>query len=134
MNQQNVCFHTCDCLYSSVPFIFLPLKNNVQMVIDTGATKCFINHKTVKEQFDEELAFELEDFVVITPHGESKHNQKLNVRLNCFENIFHSFYVFDISTEFAGVIGIDLLRRLNAKIDLANEVLITDKGNQRIKI
>lgn len=67
-------------------------------------------------------------FKVKTAHGTSCHDDAIYVEIpDVFKApIKHVFYKFDFSKNFDGLIGIDLLQKLNAVLDIRRRKLITE--------
>lgn len=63
-----------------------------------------------------------EPFEVISTHASSSHEQTLTITLpDLFKcNETQKFYVYNVDNRYDGLIGSDLLKQLNAKIDMSN--------------
>lgn len=72
-----------------------------------------------------------EDFQIQTAHTVSYHNKVAFIPIfNIFNvNLKYKFYVFNFSTKYDGLIGIDLLQELNAVVDIKNKILRTPHAN-----
>lgn len=68
-----------------------------------------------------------EPFDVISTHAISRHNEVIYIPIfKIFQQKFpHKFYIYNIDKSFDGLIGTDLLKKLNAKIDLEHQLLTT---------
>lgn len=72
----------------------------------------------------------IEPFDVVTTHAISTHNTVVKTPLfNIFNenDLVHKFYIYDISNGYDGLLGIDLLKKLNVTMDLDKEILKTMK-------
>lgn len=96
-------------------------------MVDTGSTCSFISNK-VADAFFAPFKF-YEPFELISTHGVSEHTEAIITPIfKLFkENQNSKFYVYDIDKFYDGLIGINLLRQLNAVIDLEKQLLITSK-------
>lgn len=68
-----------------------------------------------------------ENFQISTAHGTSIHNEVATIPLPSTFNTeeFHKIYLFNFNDNYQGLIGMDLLKQLDAKIDFSNNQLIT---------
>lgn len=95
------------------------------MMIDTGSARSFLSPHIAYEVYYDFI--EHEPFEVVSTHASSKHNEVINIPLlpTFQSNEFHKFYLYDVDTQYDGLIGNDLLQSLDAVIDLKNLVLKT---------
>ncbi|WP_253302428.1 reverse transcriptase domain-containing protein [Wolbachia endosymbiont of Psylliodes chrysocephala] len=68
-----------------------------------------------------------EDFNIQTAHSISFHNEVIEIPVFKIFNVNakHKFYLFDFSKKYDGLIGIDLLKQLNASVNLHQKLIIT---------
>lgn len=94
-------------------------------MIDTGSSKTFISPRLVNKQFLEYL--EEDPFSVSTAHKTTNHKYSITVPLpKCFNiNDKQKFYVFEFNPKYDGLIGLDLLKKLNASVNVGKQVLET---------
>lgn len=107
-----------------MPHIRIPELRSVFM-IDTGSTRSFISPEKADEFFQQFKTREL--FEVISTHASSKHSEVVTIVL---PKIFrtsdkHKFYVYSVDSRYDGLIGSDLLKQLDAKIDYKSQTLYT---------
>lgn len=109
----------------NLPHIRVPELNAVFM-IDTGSTRSFLSPKVANEYYANSK--QNESFEVISTHASSRHNEVVYINLpNIFNtNQMHKFYVYSVDDRYDGLIGSDLLKQLNAKIDMKSQTLFTD--------
>lgn len=107
-----------------LPYIKVP-EINGKFMIDTGSTRSFINPHIAQEYLNDFIY--TEPFEVVSTHARSFHNQVLYAPLfKTFKSLnYHKFYVFDVDSRYQGLIGSDLLKQLDATIDMKNQVLKT---------
>lgn len=106
----------------NLPYIYIPTLN-AKILIDTGSTRSFISPHLVYQHFPNSI--EQKHFEVKTAHGTSFHNEIIKLLLLIEFNInhCHTFYLFDFSSNFQGLIGLDLLEELKAKINISSKLL-----------
>lgn len=94
-------------------------------MLDTGSTRSFISPRKAMQHFAPYIYYE--PFQVISTHASSKHSQVIQIPLfEIFQtNLCHKFYVYNVDDKYDGLIGSDLLKQLRAKIDMENQLLIT---------
>ena len=121
---------------STLPYLkFCGLK----FLIDTGSTKTLINSQLYNHF--REFAIKI-PFKVKTAHGLTEHNDAVHIDIpDMFNtNMKHTFFKFDFSPNFDGLIGIDLLDKLEAVLDIRNRKLTTKHAevpismNKNIKV
>lgn len=87
-------------------------------MIDTGSTRSFIHPKIAHEFFWSFIKYE--PFQVISTHASSIHNEVIEIPLpptfKC--PYMHKFYLYNVDSQYEGLIGNDLLKQLEAVIDL----------------
>lgn len=94
-------------------------------MIDTGSTRSFISPGKVDQYFS---AYKYhEPFEVISTHARSSHDQVIYIPLlKTFKSFLkHKFYVYDVDSRYDGLIGSDLLKMLDATIDMKTQILKT---------
>ena len=101
--------------------------DKAKFLIDTGSTKTLINNKLYNKL--KKYAIKL-PFKIKTAHGITTHDDAVYCKIpkifNC--EIKHVFHKFEFSKDYDGLIGIDLLEKLEAVLDLHNRKLITKYG------
>lgn len=109
---------------NKLPHIFLP-EINAHLLIDTGSTRSFIS-PTKANQFFSHFKFH-EPFEVVSTHARSMHDEVIFIPLpRTFKSIIkHKFYVYNVDGHSDGLIGSDLLKTLDATIDMKNQILRT---------
>lgn len=113
----------CDSVLK-LPHIELP-EIGARFMIDTGSTRSFISPAKTNQFF---LKFKYkEPFEVISTHARSRHGEVINIPLlKTFKTTdYHKFYVYDVDQRYDGLIGSDLLKQLDATIDMKNQILHT---------
>lgn len=109
---------------SRLPHIDLP-EIGAKFMIDTGSTKSFINPEKAYQYFPQYVY--TEHFEVISTHGRSAHNHVIYIPL--FETLkstkSHKFHVYNVAKGYDGLIGSDLLKLLDATVDMKNLLLHT---------
>lgn len=112
---------------SNLPHIFIP-EINANFLIDTGSTRSLINPELAYKFYPNNISNE--NFVIQTAHNLTQHNEVATIPIfkifNMEDN--HKFYLFNFSDRYDGIIGIDLLRQLNANINVNNNELSTPKS------
>lgn len=115
----------CD-LKLRLPYVHIP-EINANFMIDTGSTRSFISPVKAYEYFQPFVKYE--PFEVVSTHASSSHNQTVKIPpLPTFKNpesLYHKFYIYDVDSRYDGLIGNDLLKDLEAVIDLKNKILKT---------
>jgi len=112
--------------YQNLPFVIFP-KYKLKFLIDTGSTKSFINPKIAWKLLPK--AIYNEKFIIRTPHSQSQHNFAANITLPKIlntNNLSHKFYLFNFNNNFDGLLGIDLIKTLNAKLNFEDNKFITN--------
>lgn len=94
-------------------------------MIDTGSTRSFISPDIANRYFSKLKYYE--PFEIISTHARSSHNEVVNIPLmETFRSTeFHKFYVYNVDSNYGGLIGSDLLKQLDANIDMKNQILKT---------
>ena len=101
--------------------------NNEKYLIDTGSTKTLINDKIYNRLKKYAISI---PFKIKTAHGITNHNEAVYCKIpKIFNtNMKHTFHKFNFSKDYDGLIGVDLLEKLEAVLDLHNRKLITKYG------
>ena len=108
-----------------LPFIQI-LNPPLRFLIDTGANQSFISPEAVDRYFNN-VPLNFDPFEVTNVHATSRNNYSITIP--CFlefqeqENI--KLFIYKFHDVFDGLIGLDLLEKWEAKIDLKDKVLIT---------
>lgn len=94
-------------------------------MIDTGSTRSFISPKLADVFFSNFKQYEA--FEVISTHAASKHGEVVYIQLPSTFNsqMKHKFYVYSVDERYDGLIGSDLLKLLDAAIDMKSLTLFT---------
>ena len=107
----------------------------LKFLIDTGANQSFISPKAVQNYLSD-YPLNFDPFEVTNVHATSKNNYSITIP--CFtelketENI--KLFVYHFHDYFDGLIGLDLLTKWEAKIDLKESSLITRSAINPIKM
>lgn len=109
---------------SKLPYIYLP-HIDAKFMIDTGSTRSLINTEKANQFYSEFKQFE--PFNVISTHATSRHDEIINIPLmpSFTSDIFHKFYVYDVDKRYDGLIGSDLLTKLEAVVNMKDKLLTT---------
>lgn len=94
-------------------------------MIDTGSTRSFISPDKANQFFAPYIYYE--PFEVISTHASSTHDKALQIPLlPTFKSAdYHKFYIYNVDSRYDGLIGNDLLKQLDAIIDLKENMLRT---------
>ena len=94
-------------------------------MIDTGSTRSFISPRIAYQYFPNFIKYE--PFKVISTHASSQHNEVIEIPLFPTFNTmdYHKFHLYDVDERYDGLIGNDLLKQLDAIIDLKHLLLRT---------
>lgn len=109
---------------NKLPHIYLPEIDAIFM-IDTGSTRSFISSRKADQYFSDYKYYE--PFEVISTHARSMHNEVIYIPLlkTFNSNEKHKFYIYDVDNRYDGLIGSDLLKMIDATIDMKNQILRT---------
>lgn len=101
--------------------------SGLKFLVDTGSTKSLINSMLFNQL--QEFAIKI-PFKIKTAHGLTSHSDAVHTTIPDIFNtsMKHTFYKFDFSHRFDGLIGIDLLEKLGAEIDISNRLMTTKYG------
>lgn len=101
-------------------------------MIDTGSSRSFISPDKALKFYQKFKSYE--PFQVVSTHASSNHSEVCFIPLpEIFKcNQKHKFYVYSVDSRYDGLIGSDLLKQLQAKIDMETQTLFTK--NTRIPI
>lgn len=94
-------------------------------MLDSGSSRSFIGRRVAYQYFKNSIY--KEPFEVVSTHGVSTHTE---VVLTSLPKIFnssegHKFYVYDVDSNYDGLLGSNLLKQLDAKIDYQTLTLST---------
>lgn len=94
-------------------------------MLDTGSSRSFLSPHKAYKYFQPLIRPEI--FEVISTHASSIHDKVVEIPLlPTFESSeWHKFYVYEVDQRYDGLIGNDLLKKLEAIINLKDSVLIT---------
>lgn len=107
----------------------------LKLLIDTGANQSFISPSAVETYFsDYDLNYE--PFEVTNVHATTRNNY--SITLPCFPE-FNSksninLFIYRFHDYFDGLVGLDLLNKFEAKIDLKNKTLTTKNACNPIRM
>lgn len=120
--------HNIDEL-KQLPYIQLnnpPLK----LLIDTGASKSFLNPHIAKRYYSNYI--QIDPFTVSTALLTSSHNTSVTIpapaEFYLPEPLDFKFYIFHFHDNFDGLIGFDIIKSLNAKLDFFNSRFTTQNA------
>lgn len=103
--------------------------NNAVFMIDSGSSRSFINPSLARKFYSENIY--KEPFEVVSTHGNSLHSEVVITPLpnifNCNES--HKFYIYAVANNYDGLIGSNLLKQLDAKVDYKSLTLHTKYGS-----
>ncbi|CAH2106577.1 unnamed protein product [Euphydryas editha] len=107
-----------------LPYIYIP-EINAKLMIDTGSTRSFMSPRIAYKYFSEYIRHE--PFQVISTHASSRHDETIVIPLLPTFNTtdYHKFHLYDVDERYEGLIGNDLLKQLDAIIDLKHLMLRT---------
>jgi len=102
-------------------------KKELKLLIDSGATNSYLIPAIVSK--DQQLKFE-ENFVIKTPIGRHKINSYVkDIELQeIAKGESFDFLLFHFHSRFDGLLGMDILIKLGASLDLENLVLRSPIG------
>lgn len=107
----------------------------LRLLIDTGANQSFISPDSVKKYYPH-LTWNYEPFEITNVHTTSRNDYSVN--LPCFQEFQEqhdiNLFIYKFHDFFDGLIGLDLLNKWEANIDLKNNVLITKNARNPIRI
>lgn len=96
-------------------------------MIDTGSHKSFINPKLAYQYFPEKIKFD--PFQVKSVHQISSHEHTATIPaptlFNAPSKVQIKFHLFNFHEKFDGLLGLELIKQLNAQLDFKNSKLIT---------
>lgn len=107
-----------------LPHIYIPEIDSVFM-IDTGSTRSFISPDKANEYYS---AYKyVEPFKVVSTHATSQHSEVISIPLmpTFCSNQEHKFYIYNVDSRYDGLIGSDLLKELEASVDMKDQILHT---------
>lgn len=116
-----------------MPYIIFPKLKNLKFLVDTGATKSFIDPDVAKNLFPETIR--QDPFIVSNTFSKSAHKYSGWMKTpEIFNrpNDYMKFYLFKFHNIFKGLIGLDNLEYLGATLDFKNKLLITPEAKLRI--
>lgn len=117
-----------------LPYVQI-LNPPLKFLIDTGANQSFICPEAV-EKFYNDFPLNFDPFEVTNVHTTTRNNYSIN--LPCFNEFQESgdikLFIYKFHDFFDGLIGLDLLEKWEAKIDLKDKELITRNSNNPIRM
>ena len=113
--------NTSELFYITFPEI------NVKFLIDCGSTKSFIDPDIAKKLYPNNINYD--PFIVSSVFQQSAHQYSVYIPASHIfklkENKHLKFYLFKFHNVFDGLIGLDILKELEATIDFNKKCLIT---------
>jgi hypothetical protein len=107
----------------------------LNLLIDTGANQSFLSPEAV-EIFFSQYPLTYDPFEVTNVHATSKNDYSITIR--CFKEFNDQddikLFVYKFHNHFDGLIGLDLLTKWEAKIDLKTQTLTTKYAANPIKM
>lgn len=107
----------------------------LKFLIDTGANQSFISPEAV-EQYFSNFPLNFDPFEVTNIHATSRNDY--SITLPCFPEFNDcdsiKLFIYRFHDHFDGLIGLDLLSRWEARIDLKERLLITRSASNPIKM
>jgi len=105
---------------SDLTYIYVP-EINASFLVDTGSSRSLINPKLAYHYYNHFIS--KENFYIQTAHGVTFYDEVAEIPI--FE-IFkttgkHKFYLIYFSKKYDGLIGIDMLKQLNANVNFSSE-------------
>lgn len=101
-------------------------------ILDTGSARSFISPELVQKYYADCVRHEL--FEVVSTHAVSRHDTVAIINLpSVFKsNERHKFHVYNVDDRYGGLLGSDLLRKLDAVIDMKHQQLNTQSTSMPI--
>jgi hypothetical protein len=121
-------------LKRQLPYIEIaepPLK----LLLDTGANQSFLSPEVIEKHYKGHPLL-LEPFTVTNLNSTSVNNYAVEVPSfpEIKENTLFKYYIYRFHNIFDGLIGFEMLEKLQAKVDLKNKLLITPNAQIPIKV
>ncbi|KAA5588229.1 hypothetical protein F3H15_36775, partial [Pseudomonas aeruginosa] len=115
---------------------YLKIKNPpLNILIDTGANQSFISPKAV-EKYYSNIPLKYDPFEVTNVHATSRND--FSITIPAFSEFNDAgpikLFVYDFHKFFDGLIGLDLLTKWKSRIDLKDNLLITDNSTNPIEM
>lgn len=109
---------------SKLPYVIVP-QLKAKFLIDTGSSRCLIDPNLAYEFYKNFICNE--NFYIQSAHNISSHNEVADIPIFKIFNVKlnHKFHLFKFSQNYEGLIGIDLLKKLNATVNVADKLLET---------
>lgn len=97
-------------------------------MIDTGSTRSFIKPEKAYQHY--KYFIHRERFEVVSTHAVSTHDEVIWIPLfSVFKSTEpHKFYMYNVDSKYDGLIGIDLIKKLQAKINMENQLMETQNA------
>lgn len=107
----------------------------LKLLIDTGSNKSFLSPEVVQKYYSN-FPLNYEPFSVTNVHCTTNHQHTINIPLfpEFNSNMICKFYIYKFHNVFDGLIGLDLLEKLKACVNLSSKNLITEHANNSIKM
>lgn len=107
----------------------------IKLLVDTGANLSFISPDVV-ERFYHHIQCNYEPFEVTNIHATTRNNYSITIP--CFPEFKETrditLYIYKFHNYFDGLIGLDLLEKLESNIDLKNKVLVTRNSSNPLRM
>ncbi|EFA13670.1 Retrovirus-related Pol polyprotein from transposon 412-like Protein [Tribolium castaneum] len=98
------------------------------MIIGTGSAKTLLSPKIAQNFYPNLIVSD--PFEIHSVHGTTRHKASATIPLSkIFErpDLKHKHYLVDFNPKYNGLIGIDLIRKLNASLDFGKKLFVTNK-------
>lgn len=112
-------------LQNELPFIYIP-EINANFLLDTGSMRNIINPNLANKFY--KIFIRNEIFHIQSAHNIRFHDEVAIIPVSKIfgVNEYHKMYLFDFTPKYDGwLISVDLLKQLNAVIDINQKLLIT---------
>ena len=125
-NRKNIIdFNNHENRINKLPYIDFP-EFNLKILVDTGATTSFINPDIANNLWPKNIKFD--PITVSNCFTKSRQNYSVQIpipKIFKLPNKFFKFHMFKFHRTFKGLIGMDNLKKLKAKVDFENNLLVT---------
>lgn len=113
---ENIESFNLNAIKSNLPYVVIPSTGD-KLLIDTGSTRTLISPLFVETYFPDKI--QKHNFTITTSHSTTNHDEIADIPIN---ELFHdpgthTCYLYDFNPQYVGLIGSDLLSKLNASVD-----------------
>lgn len=107
----------------------------MKLLIDTGSNQSFLSPEIVK-YFYRNYKVNYEPFTVTNIHSTSQHKYTIDIPIFDEFNLegMYKFHIFKFHNVFDGLIGLDLLQKLGASVDLSKGQLVTQRATNNLQM